>query len=133
MVVEALAGKYGADQVVEIHGGIDGDERHDNVYGKFQTKKARFLVGTAAAGGMSYKMSAAGLVIYYSNSFNYVDRRQSEDRTQSSDQINSVMYIDLVTENSVDEIAIEALVAKQDVGEYVKGRIRDISARLSIA
>lgn len=131
MIVEALSAKYGNSQVVEIHGGIDGDTRHSNVYDKFQTKTARFLVGTPSAGGMSYKMSAAGIVIYYSNSFNYVDRRQSEDRTQSSDQINSVMYIDLVTEGSVDELVLDALANKQNVSDYVKTRIGEISKRVS--
>lgn len=132
MVVEALSKQYGREQVVQIHGEIKEDERHHNVYQMFQTKKARFIVGNAATGGMGLKMSAAETVIYYSNTFNYTDRIQSEDRTQSSDQIKNVLYIDLMCENTVDELILEALESKQDVSNYVRKSINDVNRRLSL-
>lgn len=132
MVVEALSKEYGRDQVVEIHGGIDSNTRHTNVYEKFQTKQSRFIVGVATVGGVGLKMSAAETVIYYSNTFNYVDRVQSKDRTQSSDQTKSVLYIDLVCEGTVDEVILEALKNKQDVSEYVNKSISDIHKRISL-
>lgn len=133
MVVEALSNEYGRGQVVEIHGGIDADTRHANVYDKFQTKRSRFLVGMATVGGVGLKMSAAETVIYYSNTFNYVDRVQSKDRTQSSDQTKSVLYVDLVCEDTVDGLILEALRNKQDVSEYVNKSIGDIHKRISLA
>lgn len=132
MVVEALSARYGEDQIVEIHGGVDDGNRHRNVYGLFQAKKVRFLVGNPVVGGIGLKMSAAETVIYYSNTFNYTDRVQSEDRTQSSDQTKSVLYIDLVCEDTVDEIVLEALENKQDVSDYVTRSIGDIKRRLSL-
>lgn len=132
MVTEALRLEYGEEQVVEVHGGIEENDRHINVYELFQKKKARFLVGNAATGGVGLKMSAADTVIYYSNTFNYTDRVQSEDRTQSADQTKSVLYIDLVCEGTVDELIIDALSNKQDVSDYVKKSISDVNSRLAL-
>ena len=133
MVVEGLSKMYGAAQVVEIHGDISEEGRHHNVYEMFQAKKARFLVGNAATGGVGLKMSAAETVIYYSNTFSYTDRIQSEDRTQSSDQMKNVLYVDLVCEGTVDEVIIEALDGKQDVSDYVRTSINAVNHRLSLA
>lgn len=132
MVTEALRDRYGRDQVVEIHGGISGEERHHNVSDLFQNKKAKFLVGNQMTGGVGLNMSAASVVIYYSNTFSYVDRRQSMDRTQSIQQSKSVLYVDLVTEGTVDEIVMQALNSKSDVHEYVTRSIDDVHQRISI-
>jgi SNF2 family DNA or RNA helicase len=132
MVAEALRKRYGDKDVVEIHGGVEEDDRHRNVYELFQTRISRFLVGNAATGGMGLKMSAAETVIYYSNTFNYTDRVQSEDRTQSSDQTKKVLYIDLLCEDTVDELILEALDNKQDVSEFVRKSIHEVNHRLSL-
>jgi len=133
MVTNALRAKYGHDQVVEMHGGIDEEVRHHNVENVFQKKKARFLVGNAATGGVGLTITAATVEIYFSNSFNYVDRVQSEDRAHRSGQTKTVTIIDLVMKDTVDELVVEALSNKQDVAQYVNGRIAEVSSRLSIA
>jgi SNF2 family DNA or RNA helicase len=123
MVTEALAAKYGADQVVQIYGDVSEADRDRNVQEYFQTKKARFLVGNASTGGTGLNMTAAELVVYYSNSFNYVERDQSEDRAHRIGQTKSVLYIDLVMEKSVDGAILEALKGKKNVSEFVRESI----------
>ena len=123
MVSEALRDKYGKDQVVEIYGAISEEDRDHNVQELFQKKKARFLVGNAATGGTGLNMTAAELVVYYSNSFNYVERDQSEDRAHRIGQTKSVLYIDLVMEKSVDGAILEALKNKKNVSEFVRESI----------
>ena len=123
MVSEALRDKYGKDQVVEIYGAISEEDRDHNVQELFQKKKARFLVGNAATGGTGLNMTAAELVVYYSNSFNYVERDQSEDRAHRIGQTKSVLYIDLVMEKSVDGAILEALKNKKSVSEFVRESI----------
>jgi SNF2 family DNA or RNA helicase len=123
MVTEALAAKYGADQIVQIYGQVSEADRDTNVQEKFQTKRARFLVGNAATGGTGLNMTAAELVVYYSNSFNYVERDQSEDRAHRIGQTKSVTYIDLVMEKSVDGAILEALKGKKNVSEFVRESI----------
>ncbi len=123
MVSKALRDKYGQDQVVEIYGAISEEDRDQNVQELFQKKKARFLVGNASTGGTGLNMTAAELVVYYSNSFNYVERDQSEDRAHRIGQTKSVTYIDLVMERSVDALVLKALKDKKNVSEFVRDSI----------
>ncbi len=123
MVCEALREKYGHNAVVEIHGGISEDDRHHNVRELFQTRKARFIVGNAATGGVGLNMTAAELVVYFSNSFSFTDREQSEDRAHRIGQTRSVTYIDLIAEGTVDETVVKALREKKDVSEFVRTSI----------
>lgn len=125
MVSNALREKYGKDQVVEVYGAISEEDRDINVQEKFQKKKARFLVGNASTGGTGLNMTAAELVIYYSNSFNYVERDQSEDRAHRIGQTRSVTYIDLVMEKSVDAAVLQALKGKKNVSEFVRDSINN--------
>ena len=123
MVTQALEKKYGRDQVVQIYGEVSEEDRDRNVQELFQTKKARFLVGNASTGGTGLNMTAAELVVYYSNSFNYVERDQSEDRAHRMGQTKSVTYIDLIMEKSVDGMVLDALKNKKNVSEFVRESI----------
>lgn len=129
MVADALRAKYGQKAVVEIHGGVSEEDRDRNVQELFQTKKARFLVGNAATGGVGLNMTAAELVVYYSNSFSFTDREQSEDRAHRIGQQKSVTYIDLVAEGTVDAVVVQALREKKDVSEFVRTSINSINDR----
>lgn len=128
MVSEALRAKYGEDSVVEIYGEISEADRDRNVQELFQKKKARFLVGNAATGGVGLNMTAAELVVYFSNSFSFTDREQSEDRAHRIGQTKSVTYIDLVAEGTVDGVVVQALKSKKDVSEFVRTSIDSINA-----
>lgn len=128
MVTEALVERFGASSVVQIYGAIDEDTRWKNVSEQFQTGKARFIVGNAATGGVGLNMTAAELVVYYSNSFSFTDREQSEDRAHRIGQTRSVTYIDLVAEGTVDEVVIQALKSKKDVSEFIRTSINDRSS-----
>lgn len=130
LVAKALREKYGDDQVVELHGDIDEDTRDINVNVLFQGRKARFLVGNAATGGMGLTMSVAEIEIYFSNTFNYIDREQSEERAFGPDKKNGTIIVDIVAERTVDEHIVEALDRKQDLAEYVRGTIDDLKDRL---
>jgi len=124
MVSESLRETYGRRSVVEIHGEIGEQQRDDNVQA-FQRGEARFLVGNAATGGVGLNMTRAETVVYFSNSFSFTDRDQSEDRAHRIGQTKSVTYIDLVCEGSVDEVVLDALRSKKDVSEYVRRSIND--------
>ncbi len=118
-ICEALRAKYGDDSVVEIHGDIGPEDRQRNVE-LFQAKQARFLVGTAAAGGVGLTLTAATVMVYVSNSFSYTQRAQSEDRFHRIGQTaDHVTIIDLVAEGTVDEDIAEALASKLDVATWL--------------
>lgn len=109
--------------VVEYHGGIPKEVRDDNER-EFQSGNARFFVGNQATAGMGLELSAAGVVIYYSNSFSYEDRVQSEARAQHVDKKTSVMYIDLFNDLAVERAVSRALAAKTGLAEYVSAKLQ---------
>lgn len=125
-VVEALRNEYGAGQVVEIHGDVDENQRDINVNELFQGGKVRFIVGNAATGGMGLTMSKAMVEIYYSNTFNFIDREQSEERATGLNKPKGVVVVDLITEGTVDELVYEALSNKKDVSEFVRTSIDQV-------
>lgn len=59
------------------------------------------------------------LNVYYSNTFNYAERVQSEDRTHRVGQKHSVLYIDLVIPGTVDEAVVLALAQKREIADLV--------------
>ena len=128
MVAAALREKYGDDQVVEIHGAVSEEQRDYNVQELFQKRRARFLVGNTQTGGTGLNMTTAEMVVYYSNSFSYIERDQSEDRAHRIGQTKSVLYIDLVAEGTVDATIIDAVKNKKDMSEYVRSSIESRNA-----
>lgn len=124
MVRKALADKYGAEQVLEIHGGVDEQERGRLIYDVFQKGKARFLVANQGVGAMGQDMTAASVEVFYSNTFNFIDREQAQERLRGPKQTKSVLIVDLITKGSADETVLAALLERKDVAEYVSEQIR---------
>jgi SNF2 family DNA or RNA helicase len=85
----------------------------------FQKKTYPVLIGTQAAGGIGLDMTAASRVYYYSNTFGYEDRIQSEDRAHRIGQNNPVIYTDLHAAHTVDDLILKALRRKQDVAALI--------------
>lgn len=113
-------------RAVRYDGAVSDDERaravmlfqHDSTPAE---QRARVFVGNPAAGGHGLTLTAAKTVVYYSNSFHLLDRLQSEDRAHRIGQDNSVLYIDLVAEGSIDEHIVEALRRKHDIAREITG------------
>jgi len=130
LVANAITKKYGENQVVQLHGGFNEDERHINVNVKFKQGIAKYLVGNAATGAMGLDMSAAEIEIYFSNTFNFIDRDQSEERAFGADKKNGTLVIDLVGEGTVDIHIVQALAEKKDVVEYVRCAITELKDQI---
>jgi SNF2 family DNA or RNA helicase len=120
LVAAALRKTYGPESVVEYHGGIDTEGRADAV-SAFQSGRARFFVSTPATGGRGITLTRAGLVVYYSNSYDLEMRLQSEDRAHRIGQTKSVTYVDLRVPGTVDDKIVQALRKKIDVASVVMG------------
>jgi SNF2 family DNA or RNA helicase len=58
-------------------------------------------------------------MIYYSNDFSYRNRAQSEDRQHRIGQTETVVCIDLIAENTIDEHISKVLRDKKDVAVEV--------------
>jgi SNF2 family DNA or RNA helicase len=118
LVIGELRKLYGEDSVAEWHGGISVQQR-EAYESDFQAGRRRFMVATDQAGARGRTWTAATLVIYYSNGYDWEIREQSEDRTHRIGTRGTVTYVDLVAPGTVDEKIINALRTKRSVARAV--------------
>ena len=99
--------------------------KSDNIYRvineRFQNGDAKFFIGNPQTGGYGLTLTSAQNVIYFSNSFDLAVRMQSEDRAHRIGQRNTVTYIDLISEGTIDEKIVKALRGKMDIASQVMG------------
>jgi len=127
-VVAFLLGRgMGAEEIGQLHGGIEEKDRQ-RTNDDFQSGRVQIIVGNAATGGMGFTLTAAELVVYYSNTQKLVDRLQSEDRAHRHGQTRSVLYVDIVVEKTVDATFLKALKDKKDVSDYVRDKLGDLDS-----
>lgn len=110
------------DRAVRYDGEVEDDERIA-ARKAFQDPDSpvRFFVGNPAACGSGLTLTAAGTVIYYSNSFNLEQRLQSEDRAHRIGQKKPVRYIDLVARGTIDTHIVKSLREKRNIASQITG------------
>jgi SNF2 family DNA or RNA helicase len=121
-IKHAIQKEYGMTSVATYFGDTNADDRQDIVT-RFQDPNddLRFFVGNPRTGGYGLTLTAATVVIYYSNSFDLEVRLQSEDRAHRIGQTEKVTYIDLITPDTVDEHIVKALRNKINIASQVLG------------
>lgn len=121
-VVRELNTKFGPGSAVPFYGDVPAKTRQDIVECfQSQNEKPRFFVGQVRTGGLGLTLTAAHTVIYFDHDWSLEARAQSEDRAHRIGQTESVTYIDLVAEGTVDETIISALRDKRDLADLVTG------------
>jgi hypothetical protein len=107
------------DEAICYYGAISQEGRRDALE-EFKSNKKRIFLGNVATGGIGLNLTQATTVIYYSNTFSYEDRKQSEDRAHRIGQTaDKVLYIDLQAQNTVDSKIIAALLLKENLATYM--------------
>ena len=121
-IADALATQYGHDSSAVFYGQTSQDDR-DEIVSLFQEpdSELRFLVANPKTGGYGLTLTEATNVIYYNNSYDLEIRLQSEDRAHRIGQEHHVLYVDLVSPNTVDEKIIKALKNKVSLASQVLG------------
>jgi SNF2 family DNA or RNA helicase len=119
-ITEELNAVFGVGSAASYFGDTEADARQ-RIVDEFQNpnSKLRFFVGNPRTGGYGLTLTEAKTVIYYNNMFDLEVRLQSEDRAHRIGQKNNVTYIDLVTENTVEEKILKALRDKIDIATLV--------------
>jgi SNF2 family DNA or RNA helicase len=77
------------------------------------------LVANPASSGHGITLTESHNVIYYSNSWSYEHRAQSEFRTHRIGQMTSVLYTDLIAPNTVEGKVIQLLKDKKDIANMI--------------
>ena len=95
-----------------ISGEVKPAERQ-RITKRFKKGDLQCLLVQLKCGKFGLNYSNASAALYYSNSFEYEERRQSEDRIVSSEKNEPVLVIDLLVKNSIDEDLYSALQTKE--------------------
>jgi SNF2 family DNA or RNA helicase len=103
---------------VEYHGDISDDDREKAIDDFQAGKYTAFVCNKAAYAGIT--LTAAQTSIYYSCDFDNDIRSQSEDRNHRiGTKGDSVLYIDLIAENTIDEDAAQSRQSKNAIADHV--------------
>lgn len=132
MIVDILREVYGPNSVVDYYGSTTSEDRQEAERRYCSDPKCRFLVGNPSAAGLGLTLISGenDVMIYYSGTFAYIDRTQSEDRAHRIGQRNSMAVLDLVMEGTLDETIQASIREKKDVDVYVKEQMsRGVSVR----
>lgn len=117
--IVAMLRKHGI-AAAPYYGEVSAAERERSI-DDFQSGATCAFVGQQQAAGMGLTLTAAETVIYYSNDFNLEHRLQSEDRCHRKGTRHSVVYVDLIAEDSIDEAIVTALQSKSDMAAAIVG------------
>ena len=121
-IVKAITKEYGPDSFVTYYGDTPSEERQNNIkLMQDPNSKVRFLIGTPQTGGYGITLTAANVMIYYSNGYDLEKRTQSEARINRAGQTRKMTYIDIIAEGTVDEKIVKALRKKVDIASKVMG------------
>lgn len=123
-VVRALAAE--GIRCVEYHGAVHSQAKRQQAIDDFNNDlSVRVFVGQPKAGGQGLDLSAADLILWYSHTFDLIERDQANERaTQIGGK--TVTIKDFVTPGTVDEYILANLGEKRSVSESLAGRgLRD--------
>ena len=109
----------GEQDVMEKQVSIDSFEEDD---------KIRICIANRKAGGTGTNLTAASYYVNYSKDFSLGNDLQSKARNRriGSDRHSSLVGIDLVSRNTIDEVINQALAKKLDISKRILDIIKDI-------
>ncbi len=120
-IIKALQKEYGEGSVVDYYGLTPDSERQHNIKKFQEDEKCRFFVGTTQTGGYGITLTAASTMIYFSNGYDLEKRQQSEARIDRIGQEKPMTYIDLISEQTVDDRIVKALRKKVNIATEIMG------------
>jgi hypothetical protein len=112
-------------RVAYVHGAMkDSKPLRVQYQEAFQKGKLDVLLLQVKLGKYGWNLSRSSLAIYYSNSYEFEDRSQSEDRIIHLTKTEDCHYIDLVTIGSTDEDVVEAIYDKRITARQFNRRVK---------
>lgn len=101
-------------------------QREEAIHAFINSTEPVVFVAPTSIGGYGLNLTCASHAIYYSNSFNYSDRIQSEARIHRVGQTCKVTYIDLVTKGTIEEDILQAINRKEDILKSIVNNLKRI-------
>lgn len=120
-IAVALAAQYGEGSVAEYHGDINSKDRATNKARFRDDPTCRFFVGQQQVGGTGLDglQGAASEMVFYSNTYSYLDREQCIARLARTNGADVVNVKDMMSIDTIDEDIVKCMQAAQDVSEAV--------------
>ena len=120
--VDSICRALGPPRCIRYDGQVSQKER-DHGIDRFKAGKVKFCVAKASSMGMGLSLPMAKSVFYYSNTFSYIERLQSEDRSHRlvGGGLGAVCYYDIVAAHTVDVKILRSLRDCADVANAVTG------------
>lgn len=120
--VDSICRVLGPPKCTRYDGQVSQKER-DKGIDEFKQGKKKFCVAKASSMGMGLSLPMAKSVFYYSNTFSYIERLQSEDRAHrlTGGGMGAVCYYDLVASRTVDVKILRSLQDCADVANKITG------------
>jgi SNF2 family DNA or RNA helicase len=108
---------------VEVHGDVSPKVKADSVERFNSDSETRVFIGHPGSGGIGINLVVAPYSIFYSRTFSLEHSLQAEARNHrgGSEIHDKITRIDLVCEGTIDELATERLIAKEEISDRVLG------------
>lgn len=90
---------------------------------RFNEGEIQNLVMSVACGKFGLNLARSSTAIYFSNSYSWDDRSQSEERIFLPTKQEPLLYVDLITKDSIEEDILKALKNKHKQSKYFLGEI----------
>lgn len=119
-LIEALRETYGESSTVGFYGATTAEERRENSQRFQEDPTCRFIVSNQTVGGYGQTWTAATYAVYYSNTFSYEDRYQSESRPHRKGQLHHVTYQDIEMAVPQDRMILKAVRKKRNLAQEVE-------------
>ena len=120
-IIREISKKYGEGSFVDYFGLTPQEDRQSNIKKFQEDDNCRFFVGTTQTGGYGITLTAASTMVYFSNGYDLEKRTQSEARIDRIGQQKPMTYIDIISENTVDDKIVIALRKKQNIASEIMG------------
>lgn len=104
---------------VDLYGETNKNIRTSNIHAFQHDPHCKVLAGTAGTGGLGIELTAADIVVYYSNSYSLEHRLQSEDRVHRAGLTHKVLYIDLLADKTIDIAIYQILRQKKAIADII--------------
>ena len=114
---------------VELHGSVHHSQRQVAIDAFNHDPSVRVLVGNPKSAGIGCNLTAARYAIFYSRNFSLEQDIQAEKRNHraGSEEHQTIIRIDLIAKDTIDEVIEERLAEKQAITDKV---IREVARTL---
>lgn len=105
----------------ELHGKISQANRESSIAAFNSDPKCRVLIANQGAGGIGINLVSSDVSIYYSKNFSLEHDIQSEGRNYrgGSEIHEKVTRIDIIAQDTIDDLISQALADKQDISKQI--------------